>query len=44
MLWQLPDVLSSSPLLLGTLSGALLLIALRARRPSAAAQRRTSER
>ena len=29
MLWQLPDVLSSSPLLLGTLSGALLLMALR---------------
>jgi len=33
MLWRLPDALSSSPVLLGTLSGALLLIALRARRP-----------
>ena len=41
MLWQLPDVLASSPLLLGTLSGALLLIALRARRPSATTPRRT---
>jgi hypothetical protein len=29
MLWQLPDVLSSSPLVLGTISGALLLMALR---------------
>jgi len=29
MLWQLPDVLASSPLLLGTLSGTLLLMALR---------------
>jgi hypothetical protein len=29
MLWQLPDVLASSPLLLSTLSGALLLMALR---------------
>ncbi len=45
MLLRLPDVLSSSPLLLGTLSGALLLMALRARRPAAPApQRRTIER
>jgi len=29
MLWGLPDVLSSSPLLMGTLTGALLLVALR---------------
>jgi hypothetical protein len=36
MLWRLSDVLSSSPLLMGTLSGALLLVALRARRRSAA--------
>jgi hypothetical protein len=35
MLWRLSDVLSSSPLLMGTLSGALLLVALRARRRSA---------
>jgi len=40
MLWQLPDVLSSSPLLLGTLSGALLVMALHARRQSAAARQR----
>jgi hypothetical protein len=33
MLWQLPQVLSSSPVLLGTISGALLVMALRARRP-----------
>ena len=32
MLWQLREVLSSSPVLLGTISGALLLMALRARR------------
>jgi len=44
MLLRLPDVLSSSPLLLGTLSGALLLVALRARRPAAPTQRRTIER
>jgi hypothetical protein len=44
MLLRLPDVLSSSPLLLGTLSGALLLMALRARRPAAPAQRRAIER
>jgi len=31
MLWRLPDVLSSSPLLVGTLSGALLLMVLRSR-------------
>jgi hypothetical protein len=35
MLWRLSDVLSASPLLMGTLSGALLLVALRARRRSA---------
>ncbi|HEY6356026.1 MAG TPA: hypothetical protein VIY30_16190 [Burkholderiaceae bacterium] len=44
MLLRLPDVLSSSPLLLGTLSGALLLMALRARRPAPPAQRRIVER
>jgi len=34
MLWRLPEVLSSSPVLLSTISGALLLMALRARRQS----------
>jgi predicted short-subunit dehydrogenase-like oxidoreductase (DUF2520 family) len=34
MLRRLPEVLSASPLLMGTLSGALLLVALRARQRS----------
>jgi hypothetical protein len=32
MLWRLPEVIASSPVALGTLSGVLLLAALRARR------------
>jgi hypothetical protein len=32
LLWQLPDLLASNPVALGTLSGVLLLTALRARR------------
>ena len=44
MLWRLPEILASSPVMLTTLSGALLLVALRARRPAAAAQRRSTER
>jgi hypothetical protein len=32
LLWRLPDVLAANPVVLGTLSGALLLMALRARR------------
>lgn len=39
MLWRLPEVLSSSPVLLSTLSGALLLMALRARRQPGTRQR-----
>jgi hypothetical protein len=40
LLWRLPEILSSSPVMLGTLSGALLLVALRARRQAAAARQR----
>ena len=34
MLWRLPEILAASPMVLGTLSGALLLMALRSRRQS----------
>jgi hypothetical protein len=34
MLWRLPEIMASSPVMLSTLSGALLLVALRARRRS----------
>ena len=44
MLWRLPEIVTSSPVMLSTLSGALLLVALRARRPSAVAVRRRGER
>jgi hypothetical protein len=40
LLWRLPEILAASPVMLGTLSGALLLVALRARRQSAAARQR----
>src|SRR5262245_10173783 len=42
MLWRLPDILAANPVVLGTLSGALLLMALRARRQSAAGRRLTT--
>jgi len=38
LLWRLPEILASSPVMLGTLSGALLLVALRARRQSASSR------
>jgi hypothetical protein len=41
MLWRLPEIIASSPVMLSTLSGALLLVALRARRPALALRRRT---
>jgi hypothetical protein len=41
LLWRLPEILASSPVLLGTLSGALLLVALRARRQAAMARQRS---
>jgi hypothetical protein len=44
MLWRLPEILATSPVVLSTLSGALLLMALRARRASAAAPRRVADR
>ena len=44
MLWRLPEIVASSPVVLSTLSGALLLVALRARRASAAAPRRAADR
>lgn len=37
LLWQLPEIVASSPIALGTLSGMLLLAALRARRPDPSA-------
>ena len=44
MLWRLPEILASSPVMLTTLSGALLLVALRARLPSAPGPRRGIQR
>ena len=35
LLWRLPEILAASPVMLSTLSGALLLVALRARRRAA---------
>jgi hypothetical protein len=35
LLWRLPEILASSPVMQSTLSGALLLVALRARRRAA---------
>jgi hypothetical protein len=39
MLWRLPEIIGSSPVVLGTLSGVLLLTALRARERTATAPR-----